>query len=124
MTQKAAHGKRMAQSLEELQLQLSFKWIDHSLPADWNALDYHHPLEPEKTRVTLRLDADMLRWFRKLGPGYQARINLILRIYWTALLSGNIHSRYQDDTLPRFKAAAREMLDQHGALMKDAGYGR
>ncbi|WP_050930501.1 BrnA antitoxin family protein [Aestuariivita boseongensis] len=83
-------------------------------------MDYLHPLEPAKTRVTLRLDADMVRWFRKMGPGYQARMNLILRIYWTALLSGNNHSRFQDDTLLRFHAAAREMLAQHSTLMKEA----
>ena len=34
---------------------------------------------PKKERVTLRLDADVLDWFRGQGRGYQARINAILR---------------------------------------------
>jgi uncharacterized protein (DUF4415 family) len=34
---------------------------------------------PNKERVTLRLDADVLNWFRRQGRGYQARINAILR---------------------------------------------
>lgn len=34
---------------------------------------------PIKKPVTLRLDADVLAWFKKLGPGYQTRINRALR---------------------------------------------
>ena len=32
-----------------------------------------------KKPVTLRLDADVLAWFKKPGRGYQTRINLALR---------------------------------------------
>jgi len=34
---------------------------------------------PIKKPVTLRLDADVLAWFKKPGPGYQTRINRALR---------------------------------------------
>ena len=34
---------------------------------------------PIKTPVALRIDADVLAWFRQQGPGYQSRINEILR---------------------------------------------
>jgi uncharacterized protein (DUF4415 family) len=37
---------------------------------------YYRPL---KKAVTLRLDADVLAWFRKPGRGYQTRINRALR---------------------------------------------
>jgi len=37
-------------------------------------------VEP-KEQVTLRVDRDVLRWFRSLGPGYQTRINFLLRAY-------------------------------------------
>ena len=36
-----------------------------------------------KEIVTIRLDADLLRWFRQ-HPGYQTRINAILRAYMKA----------------------------------------
>jgi uncharacterized protein (DUF4415 family) len=36
-----------------------------------------------KEIVTMRLDADLLRWFRQ-HPGYQTRINAILRAYMNA----------------------------------------
>lgn len=37
---------------------------------------------PNKQRVTLRLDADVLDWFRRQGRGWQARINAILRRHY------------------------------------------
>lgn len=36
-----------------------------------------------KKTVTMRLDADLLDWFRR-NPGYQTRINAILRAYMDA----------------------------------------
>ena len=34
---------------------------------------------PTKVSTTIRLDADVLAWFRATGPGYQTRINQVLR---------------------------------------------
>jgi uncharacterized protein (DUF4415 family) len=34
---------------------------------------------PIKRPITLRLDADVLAWFKKQGRGYQTRINQALR---------------------------------------------
>jgi uncharacterized protein (DUF4415 family) len=40
-------------------------------------------LEPvrRKGQITLRLDADVLDWFRAQGRGYQTQINALLRAY-------------------------------------------
>ena len=35
--------------------------------------------KPIKKSVTLRLDADVLAWFKRKGRGYQTRINKALR---------------------------------------------
>lgn len=35
----------------------------------------------EKERITIRLDADILEFFRSAGSGYQSRINKVLREY-------------------------------------------
>ena len=35
--------------------------------------------KPIKKPVTLRLDADVIAWFKKQGHGYQTRINRALR---------------------------------------------
>jgi uncharacterized protein (DUF4415 family) len=36
---------------------------------------------PPKVSVGMRLDADVLAWFKKHGAGYQTRINAVLRRY-------------------------------------------
>ncbi len=36
---------------------------------------------PRKEQITLRLDGDVLEWFRARGPGYQTQINALLRAY-------------------------------------------
>jgi uncharacterized protein (DUF4415 family) len=39
---------------------------------------------PRKAQLTLRLDQDVLEWFRKQGQGYQTQINALLRAYMNA----------------------------------------
>jgi uncharacterized protein (DUF4415 family) len=34
---------------------------------------------PVKQPIALRLDADLIAWFKSQGPGYQSRINEVLR---------------------------------------------
>ena len=53
-------------------------WKD--IPEDWylNAV----PVYPEpKKRLSLRLDTDIIAWFRQQGPRYQTRMNAVLRAY-------------------------------------------
>lgn len=40
-----------------------------------------------KQIVTIRLDVDMLEWYKSAGPGYQTRINQILRDHMDAAKS-------------------------------------
>ena len=42
------------------------------------------PAPPRKEAISLRLDAEVLDWFRARGPGYQTRINAVLRAYMEA----------------------------------------
>lgn len=39
---------------------------------------------PNKLQLTLRLDRDVVAWFRKQGRGYQTQINALLRAYMEA----------------------------------------
>jgi uncharacterized protein (DUF4415 family) len=43
---------------------------------------------PPKTAISLRVDADVLAWLKTQGPGYQTRINAILRAYKDAASRG------------------------------------
>ena len=49
-------------------------------PTFWDHARLVHPRLKE--RVTMRLDADMLDWFKRQGRGYQTRINAVLRDYF------------------------------------------
>ena len=40
------------------------------------------PFQKPKQQTTVRLDADVLDWFKAQGPGYQTRINAVLRSYY------------------------------------------
>lgn len=39
---------------------------------------------PPKTLLSLRVDADVVEWFRAQGRGYQSRMNALLRAYMDA----------------------------------------
>ena len=43
-------------------------------------------LRPPKSKsaISIRLDADILEWFKSQGKGYQSRINAVLRAYYEA----------------------------------------
>ncbi len=36
---------------------------------------------PPKVSVSLRIDRDVLEWFKAQGPGYQTRITAVLRAF-------------------------------------------
>lgn len=62
--------------------------IDFSDNPQWTAEDFARAVvrvglkpAPPKEQITLRIDADVLEWFRARGAGYQTQINALLRAY-------------------------------------------
>ncbi len=53
---------------------------DGALPEGWESTIVLG-LPPRKRDVHIRLDADILDWFRAHGKGYQTRINAVLRAF-------------------------------------------
>ena len=41
---------------------------------------------PPKVSISLRVDADVLEWFKAQGDGYQTRINAVLRAFRNEML--------------------------------------
>jgi uncharacterized protein (DUF4415 family) len=39
---------------------------------------------PKKTLLSLRIDSDVIAWFRAQGAGYQSRMNALLRAFMEA----------------------------------------
>jgi uncharacterized protein (DUF4415 family) len=48
---------------------------------DWSGAKRGLFYRPVKQQLTLRLDADVIEWFRREGTGYQSRMNAALREY-------------------------------------------
>jgi len=51
---------------------------------DFNELDWSEAvlvIPPKKTAISIRVDEDVLDYFKKQGSGYQRRMNAVLRSY-------------------------------------------
>lgn len=49
--------------------------------ADWSGAERGRFYRPVKQQITLRIDADLIAWFKTQGNKYQTRINAALREY-------------------------------------------
>jgi uncharacterized protein (DUF4415 family) len=49
-----------------------------------------------KRAISLRIDDDVLEWFRGQGPRYQTRMNAVLRSYMTRTVSRGPRPRTRD----------------------------
>lgn len=56
-------------------------------PDDWADAVAHRglPLPVKKEQIALRVDADVIHWFRAQGAGWQTRMNAVLKAYCMAL---------------------------------------
>ncbi len=69
----------------------SMKDADIRLSAEHPEMDLKHVVNgivrrglkvvPPKASISLRIDADVLEWFRANGAGYQSRMNAVLRAF-------------------------------------------
>ena len=76
-------------AMTEVELEESIRtdpdWAD--IPANW--MDNAVLVMPgRKKLLSLRLNADVVEWFRQQGPGYQTRINAVLEAYMKAKRTG------------------------------------
>lgn len=50
----------------------------------WDNARVVMPEERNKVQITAKFDAEMVRWFKRHGRGYQARMNAVLCAYYKA----------------------------------------
>jgi uncharacterized protein (DUF4415 family) len=67
------------------------------IPPDWHRIEQDVPVRKRKTKITAAFDADLVKWFRNMGLGYQARMNQVLRSWMLAVVSKEIESRGDRD---------------------------
>ena len=92
---KKEHSKELSKQQSEevaILLELSDERIDTSdIPEvrNWSGARRNPLYRPMKQQITLRLDGDVIAWFRSNvpgGKGYQTEINRVLREYARATL--------------------------------------
>lgn len=74
-------------------------YIHRRVPHDWVRIATSP--SPHRKRVTIRVDEDVLKFFRSLGRDYGPRMNDVLRAFMRARLMGLLDG---DETVDQFKA--------------------
>jgi len=83
---KQASGKLTAKQAAELKAlqampddRIEYSDTPVTKPEEWRDATVGKFYRPIKQQLTLRIDADVVDWFKKQGRGYQTRINELLR---------------------------------------------
>ena len=88
----------MLHDLDELEREnLRMKKVMTLVPVGWGGATRDTPCAPTKKKMTIRLDADLMDWFRAQGNGYQPRINKVLRAYMNAVISKHVEVKKDRD---------------------------
>jgi hypothetical protein len=69
------------------------------IPAAWSEIAIE-PFCPTKEKLSLRIDEDVLRFFRATGQGYLTRMNKVLRTYMLARLAGVVKGAEREKPAP------------------------
>jgi uncharacterized protein (DUF4415 family) len=85
------------------------------IPEEWRAVAQAAPEAP-RVRLSLRLDEDVVKFFRLMGVNYQGRINQVLRAFMLARLArvvpGPEDVRYEPSRRERYALGVAEFIGQ------------
>ena len=116
----AAHYHYMADAMRRLEWDLHHRIeVTGRIPPEWHAIAQEEGRVGTE-RVALRLDKDVLRFYRSLGLGYGPRINRVLRAYMHARLAGVIRGA---ETAPQFRLAMAGERPLWGETAQQMGEG-
>ena len=97
------------------------------IPEEWHEIATATP-RAARVKVNLGLEADVVRFFKSMGPGYGPRINNVLRSYMHARLAGVIrgaetvaHYRKREEVHDGPKPAFGEFDREMGEDWADEG---
>ena len=98
LAEKRTHGKSRsdwtraaAMTSEEIEAQVAADPDEAGLRVDWDRVTVELP--KPKADLHMRVDRDVLDYFRSTGRGYQTRINAILRSYVERMRQDQSRSR-------------------------------
>jgi uncharacterized protein (DUF4415 family) len=72
-------ARAAAMTRQEIEADIASDPDEASMVVDWNSVSTELP--KPKADLHMRIDRDVLDFFRKTGRGYQTRINAVLRSY-------------------------------------------
>ena len=131
LTNREKLRARFAQEMGLLEQAMAEMWMRRGTPKDWPLLPWETPLRKVKKKKTIYLDEDVFNWFKKLGPGFHARIADVLRVYALAVQAGELEAITRpaqmapeglgglDALRGEFREMLREMA-KRGQLSKEA----
>lgn len=79
------------------------------IPKEWHEIAKAKG-QAEKVRLTLRVDGDVVRFFRKFGRGYQQRMNDVLSAWMHGRLAGIIEGPDAEDIFSQFEEDGRPRI--------------
>jgi len=89
-SKQTAHYAYMCDVMRRLEWDLHHTIAETTrIPEEWHKIARETP-ETKRVKVNLRLEADVMRFFRSMGPDHGARINAVLKCYVHARLAGVI----------------------------------
>jgi hypothetical protein len=114
-TKTRAHYHYLAASLRTLEADLRWGMDGSSrIPDEWHAIA-QADVPPAKGQVTMRLDLDVIAFFRSMGPGHLTRMNTVLRAFMHARLAGVVKGpedvTYQPTPMEAYLAEAASFLE-------------
>ena len=96
-TQEAAYTELMLELAEQERWVADLHRRQMLIPDAWHEMDTLSPVAPKQAKLTLRIDADTLRWFRGMGRGWHGRMAAVLRSYMLAVVSKEIEGTLDSD---------------------------
>lgn len=84
------HFNYFVDLMKQIEWDLHQELIDkRRVPEEWHEIA-RGKTRQAKTRITIRLEEDVVRFFRKMGPGYQQRMNDVLSAWMHGRLAAVI----------------------------------
>ncbi|ABD56352.1 BrnA antitoxin family protein [Jannaschia sp. CCS1] len=109
-----AHHFYMAEAMKRLEWDLQNHLMDaRRIPEAWHEISTRR--SSPKKQLTVRFDEDVVKFFKSAGPGYQSRMNDVLRAFMHLKLGGFLHG---EETIDAFRDG-----EQAGEARPQWGYG-
>lgn len=114
---------RLSDVMRKLEWEIHHKfWRGEGLPKEWHDIAIEQGPGP-KTKVSLYVDARVLKFFRATGKGWQGRVNLVLEAYVLARAASAVRGVERFDLR---RSAEKERVDGPppgwGQTLKDETY--